>query len=1168
MHRILLRALFLNFILIGLFNILPCQAAKPIAVPTFHSIGLYYSPKSGSEDNACHVQYKILGERGWKQGQDLWFDARNGEYRGSLVNLIPGVTYKIKLMLEKKGRPRKIIATTWKEQFPIGDTVYLDDGTTTVEVKESGTADAYRLYTHPQGAETVIDVNNQADHSLEISASYVIIRGLVLKNARVHAIRLLPGAHNVIIENCNISGWGRIAADGWGVNEDAGIYSNSADIERIVIQRNKIHHPRSDSNSWTEEREIYGFHPAGPKAIVLKASAGNHVIRYNEIYSDDDHYFNDCIGESGNFGPGFPNADTDIYGNHLEGCWDDGIESEGHNRNVRIWNNYIDRATIGIASAPVHEGPLYIWRNVMYSSRKGPLPEHNYGQPLIKLGGGRKNAASPYYGDGKTYIFHNTSLIPPAGSGLAGHSTQINAHSRELRNCVTRNNILESASHTHPAILNETEDPQNDFDYDLFNGYIHWGADIFEQNGIQGYPVYAENIDYDYERAEGTGNFHQALSSPGYDAGLPIANFNDKYTGDAPDMGAHEAGTPPMRFGVKANYLNPQGLVGLWPFDERRRFADIIDKSGNGNIGVIYGNTLRKKGVYGRALKFKGDSDYVEIVDPGESALDVTADLSISLWVKRRKDTPGDQWFLSKSGSYAWKFSNGRAYFFIYTPQLSVIESSPIPIEQWHHLAAVYDYSNQEVRIYVDGALDAASYPVSGTIATSDASLLFGHHSDACFFGRLDDVHLYDRVLSEGEILELAGIMDDNPLAAYFNLDEGQGIDINDVSGNGNTGTLFGDTSWVSGKSGTGLEFDGNSDYVEIKDNSGSLAIYGDFSIALWIKITESTGSDDWFFAKPGTYAWKITNNTPYFLIYTLDNPDPFVVTPSQLNLNQWHHLAAAYDQSAQTVTVYIDGALDTSAWVGGELKLTSYDYILGGTGAACLNGILDEVRIFSKALNLSEVRELYVRQQFANLAGYWGLDEGAGTIATDGSGNGNDGTLSEGEGIGWVEGISGTALSFEGDKDYVRIPDTSGDLAITRDLSISLWIKRTAATGGDEWFISKSGAYAWKLSNGIPYFWIFTPNLTHIGGSPISLNEWHHLAAVYDYDPAGGAVSIYIDGVPDPPQTVSGEMPSTQGDLILGADSNACVIGILDDIRIFNAALSAEAISQLFQGN
>lgn len=1183
MLRTLLKGLFISLILIACFTTSPCLAAKPIAIPTFHSIGLYFSPKSGSEDNTCHVQYKIVGERGWKQGQDLWFDARNGEYRGSLVNLIPGVTYKIRLTLEQCGRSRAVIATTWKEQFPIGDIVYLESVTPgeTVQINESGTPDAYRLYTHPEDAETIIDADNgiddPADYCLEISASYVIIRGLVLKNAGIHGIRILPGAHDVIIEDCDISGWGQIATDGWGENEHAGIYSNSADNARIIIQRNKIHHPRSDSNSWKEFREAYGYHPAGPKAITLKASAGNHVIRYNEISSDDDHYFNDGIGEWGNFGVGFPNADTDIYGNYLERCWDDGIESEGHNRNVRIWGNYIDRTTIAIAAAPVHEGPLYIWRNVMYSSRKGPLPEHNYGQPLIKLGGGSKDDVSPYYGDGKTYIFHNTSLIPPDASGLAGHSTQITGDPRTLKNCVTRNNVLESDSPGHYALyIDSTDIPYNDFDYDLYNGKLPSDAVNFEFNGIQGYPVYTGRVDVDpiLIRTKGTGNFYQTASSPGYDAGIPIANFNDGFTGDAPDMGAHETGTPLMRFGATASYLTSHGLVGLWRFDEGRNFPDIIDKSGNGNTGVINGNVLRRKGEYGRALKFDGNLDYVEVVDPGESALDITQNLTIALWVNRSEDTPGDQWFLSKPGAYAWKFSNTRAYLYVYTPHAMVIESSPLPADVWHHLAAVYDFSKQEARIYIDGELDT-DQSVTGEITTTDSSLFFGHPSDAALIGKLDEVHLYKRVLSDDEILELAGIAKDTSLVAHYDFEEGAGDTITDVSGNGNTGDLFRTPSWVTGKSGTGLEFDINTedkgDYAIIPDTSGSLTINGDFSLALWIKRKPGSRGDEWFLRKPGTYEWKITNDTPYFLIYT---PGVAVVTPSKLELSRWYHLVATYNQSTQIVSIYIDGELDTTAAVGAELNLTAHDHILGHSGDACLNGTLDDVRFYNKVLNLSEIQSLYGATQTSNLVGHWPLDDGAGITATDASGNGNSGTLMNE--TAWGDGKWGSAVSFAGltdiDKnpDFVRIEDNSGDLNLTEDLSISLWIKRTANTPGDEWFIRKDFAYAWKFSNSVPYFYLWTPNLTLIepetGTSIGADNAWHHMAAVYSA--ANQEISIYIDGVLNTSQTISGAIPPDQGHLILGFYGDAGIIGMVDDVRIFNTVLSADEIAELFQGN
>ena len=58
----------------------------------------------------------------------------------------------------------------------------------------------------------------------------------------------------------------------------------------------------------------------------------------------------------------------------------------------------------------------------------------------------------------------------------------------------------------------------------------------------RGVPIYGPN--------NGDNEFTLAPDSPGYDAGVLIPNFNDDFTGKAPDMGAHEAGTPPMRFGI------------------------------------------------------------------------------------------------------------------------------------------------------------------------------------------------------------------------------------------------------------------------------------------------------------------------------------------------------------------------------------------------------------------------------------------------------------------------------------------------------------------------------------------------------------------------------------------------------------------------------------------
>lgn len=129
------------------------------------------------------------------------------------------------------------------------------------------------------------------------------------------------------------------------------------------------------------------------------------MIRYNSIFSDDAHRYNDVLGAGTNFSlRGFPHRDTDIYGNLLSHCWDDAIESEGGNANVRIWGNYLTKCFVGVATASTSVGPCYVWRNVMGTSRVAPGEK---GRGFLKT--------SDRLGGGRIHVFHNTILQPPEG---------------------------------------------------------------------------------------------------------------------------------------------------------------------------------------------------------------------------------------------------------------------------------------------------------------------------------------------------------------------------------------------------------------------------------------------------------------------------------------------------------------------------------------------------------------------------------------------------------------------------------------------------------------------------------------------------------------------------------------------------------------------------------
>jgi hypothetical protein len=312
-------------------------------------------------------------------------------------------------------------------------------------------------------------------------------------------------------------------------------------MERAIIQRNKMYNPRYGANSWD-----WG-HPAGPQGITFSFCAGNHVIRYNEIYSTkgQQYWFNDGIGGEDNFSAtGFPNYDSDVYGNKITQTWDDAIEAEGGNKNVRIWGNYTDQTNVGVASTVVHHGPFYVFRNVhnrsrAWSGRALDSDDRNNAYKSGQAGG---------FGGGRRYMLHNTLLQATQagvsrglgmGGGIAGNTGQ------PLTNTITRNNILHTWTSGALAV-NSNGGTGNDADYDLRNGGI--GVSGAEVHGFVGTPLYVSGHGW---QSEAGGNYQLSPLSPGYAKGQRLANFNDDHA--TPDVGAHQSGSAAMSFGVNGN---------------------------------------------------------------------------------------------------------------------------------------------------------------------------------------------------------------------------------------------------------------------------------------------------------------------------------------------------------------------------------------------------------------------------------------------------------------------------------------------------------------------------------------------------------------------------------------------------------------------------------------
>ncbi|MCK4342411.1 MAG: LamG domain-containing protein [Phycisphaerae bacterium] len=201
------------------------------------------------------------------------------------------------------------------------------------------------------------------------------------------------------------------------------------------------------------------------------------------------------------------------------------------------------------------------------------------------------------------------------------------------------------------------------------------------------------------------------------------------------------------------------GLVGYWSFDEGEG-GTAYDYSGHGNHGTIQGASWTS-GISGSALDFHGWDDYAKVLDSASLRFDDTRAFTLVAWVQRRDyfgrqveyvvnkgiDSIHEEGYALIPGARV-KFAVGDGTNRYYVSGYS------IGFDDWHHVAGVWDHGT--MRLYIDG-VDEASADVSITIAYTSTSLYIGNNywEDHGFRGLIDEVRIYERALSEDEVLDL-----------------------------------------------------------------------------------------------------------------------------------------------------------------------------------------------------------------------------------------------------------------------------------------------------------------------------------------------------------------------------------------------------------------------------
>jgi len=427
-----------------------------------------------------------------------------------------------------------------------------------------------------------------------------------------------------------------------------------------------------------------------------------------------------------------------------------------------------------------------------------------------------------------------------------------------------------------------------------------------------------------------------------------------------------------------------------------------------------------------------------------------------------------------------------------------------------------------------------------------------------------------------------------------------KGENANDSSPNGYNLTNTGSVSFSSGKFGNGMVFNG-SNYLSIANGScPNLAMTGSRTFCAWIyPTTVTSGANYTIISKQGSantyrgYSLYLNNGTvARFEVYPIGGATPSISSDAIISGNTWYFIAGVYDSANSLLKVYINdkcwqtSASSTSTDAGVSFKIGANE--TGGVNNY-FYGTIDDVAAFDRALTHDELLSIYktgvkklngtsnVPQELAstplasdaNLQGYWKLEANG----NDSSPNGYNLT---GTTRGAVAGKFGNGLDFEASNaDHIEIA-TPANLNFSGSFTISAWINlETANLQGavlSNWNVK--GQYIFGTDGGCVYLIVknnSNNNYDIKGNTTIPLSTWCHIVGVWDT--STNRLRVYLNGVSDKTEvTTSGTPMSENNYVVMGAqDFNGlyrCFDGIIDDVAVFNRALSATEISNLYNTN
>ncbi len=433
----------------------------------------------------------------------------------------------------------------------------------------------------------------------------------------------------------------------------------------------------------------------------------------------------------------------------------------------------------------------------------------------------------------------------------------------------------------------------------------------------------------------------------------------------------------------------PPDFISYWSHDENyTEGGTSLDfyLENDGNINGMNDGSLNggvTQGVAGRignAYSFDGSDDYVEVPDDASLRFDNGDKFTAQAWVNFDTFDTGSidhyTWiskgnFGLSNGNYqfgwhgndnALKFTHKEGGNWYDTLDTSGFTPST---NTWYHIVIVVDADNNEVSFYVNGELKStvSNSDLDTLTSTEQERFLIGGRLNNGFQeavnGKIDEVRIYDRALSEEEIEGLYNATDHtvvrDELIAEYRMEE-------------TSGSTAYDTSYIqSGQVNEAYDFDGEDDYVEIPDDDSLDFGSGNFAISVWSKTSWESDNYQQFINKylgghDGWYLGLDFNQEP---IWKAGDGDNIAVRYSQDYADgEWHHYVGMRD--GDELILFIDGEqVGTADFSGVGDVDTSEDLILGTNADASKNfygGKLDEVAIWDRALSESEIQKIYDR--------------------------------------------------------------------------------------------------------------------------------------------------------------------------------------------------------------